>query len=71
MAKTNSPSEAIQTHRVWSVAGLGRHQPAMGTHAIVTGDHTRARLENNWYYETLGREGATPTQAREILGISR
>jgi 3-keto-5-aminohexanoate cleavage enzyme len=82
--------ESLPTGVIWSVAGIGRHQLAMDTYAILMGGHARTGLEDNWYFSkgryatnrelveriaglagTLGREIATPTQAREILGITR
>lgn len=82
--------DSLPPGAVWSVAGIGRHQLAMDTYAILMGGHARTGLEDNWFYSkgrhatnlelvervaglatTLGREIATPAQAREILGIAR
>jgi 3-keto-5-aminohexanoate cleavage enzyme len=82
--------ESLPAGAIWSVAGIGRHQLAMDTYAILMGGHARTGLEDNWYFSkgrfatnrelveriaglagTLGREIATPTQARELLGITR
>ncbi len=73
----------------WTVAGVGRHQLPMATHAIMMGGHARVGFEDNIYYkkgelaksnaqlverivrlaDELGREVATPDEARKILGI--
>ncbi|WP_041367075.1 3-keto-5-aminohexanoate cleavage protein [Natranaerobius thermophilus] len=73
----------------WTVAGVGRHELPLATHAILMGGHVRVGFEDNIYYkkgvlaesnaqlveriarlaEELGREVATPDEAREILKI--
>lgn len=73
----------------WGVAGVGRFQLPLATHAILLGGHVRVGFEDNIYYKKgevarsnaqlverikrlageLGREVATPAQARSILGL--
>ena len=73
----------------WTVAGVGRHQLPMATHAILMGGHARVGFEDNIFYkkgelaksnaqlverivrlaDELGREVATPDEAREILSL--
>ena len=40
----------IPSGMTWSVAGIGRHQLFMCTHAILMGGHTRVGLEDCIYY---------------------
>ena len=81
--------DQIPEEATWTVAGIGRHQLPMATHAILMGGHTRVGFEDNIYYkkgelaesnaqlvsrivrlaDELGREVATPDEARQILGI--
>jgi len=79
---------SIPTDSTWTVAGIGRAQLTMATHAILMGGHVRVGLEDNIYYrrgelatnaqlvrrivqlaEILGREVATPDEARRILRL--
>ncbi len=72
----------------WTVAGIGRAQLPMTTHAILMGGHVRVGLEDNIYYRRgelatnaqlvervvqlariVGREVATPDEARQILHL--
>jgi 3-keto-5-aminohexanoate cleavage enzyme len=72
----------------WTVAGIGRAQLFMATHAILMGGHVRVGLEDNIYYRRgelatnvrlverivklaniLGREVASPEEARRILNL--
>lgn len=77
-----------QSH--WGVAGIGRFQLPLATHAILMGGHVRVGLEDNINYKKgepaksnaqlverivrlakeLGRDVATPDEARKILGLS-
>ena len=78
----------IPAGSTWTVAGIGRAQLAMCTHAILMGGHVRVGLEDNLYLhrgqlatnaqlvervvrlaEILGREIATPDEARRILHL--
>jgi len=43
--KNSIPPEAT-----WTVAGIGRHQLPMNTHALLMGGHVRVGLEDNIYY---------------------
>jgi 3-keto-5-aminohexanoate cleavage enzyme len=72
----------------WTVAGIGRAQLPMATHAILMGGHVRVGLEDNIYFSRgelatnpqlveravklagiLGREVATPDEARQLLNL--
>ena len=78
----------IPPDATWTVAGIGKAQLAMTTHAILMGGHVRVGLEDNIYYRRgelatnaqlvkrvvqlagiLGREIATPDEARQILKL--
>jgi 3-keto-5-aminohexanoate cleavage enzyme len=78
----------IPADATWTVAGIGRAQLTMATHAILMGGHVRVGLEDNIYYRRgelatnvrlverivqlaniLGREVATPDEARRILNL--
>jgi 3-keto-5-aminohexanoate cleavage enzyme len=78
----------IPADATWTVAGVGRAQLTLATHAILMGGHVRVGLEDNIYYRKgelatneqlvervvqlagiLGREIATPAEARAILGL--
>ncbi len=78
----------IPADSTWTVAGVGKAQLAMTTHAILMGGHVRVGLEDNIYYRRgelasnaqlvervvqlagiLGREIATPDEARQILNL--
>lgn len=78
----------IPADATWTVAGIGRAQLVMATHAILMGGHVRVGLEDNIYYRRgelatnaqlvervvqlagiLGREVATPDEARQILNL--
>lgn len=81
--------DQIPKDATWTVAGVGRYQLPMATHAIMMGGHARVGFEDNIYYkkgelaesnaqlvarivrlaEELGREVASPDEAREILGL--
>jgi 3-keto-5-aminohexanoate cleavage enzyme len=74
----------------WGVAGIGRYQLPLATHAILMGGHVRVGFEDNIFYSKgvvaksnaqlveraarlsreLGREVATPDQARKTLGLN-
>ena len=79
----------IPPDATWTVAGIGKAQLAMATHAILMGGHVRVGLEDNIYLrrgelatnaqlverivtlaELLGREVATPDEARQLLGLA-
>lgn len=82
---------SIPVGSTWTVAGVGRHQTAMATAAIIMGGHARVGLEDNIYYtkgvlaksngelvervvrlaKEIGREVATPDEARRILGLKK
>ncbi|MFW6266419.1 MAG: 3-keto-5-aminohexanoate cleavage protein [Halanaerobiales bacterium] len=82
--------ELLPDDATWTVAGVGRHQLPMATHAILMGGHARVGFEDNIYYrkgelaesnaqlvarivrlaEELGRDVATPDEAREILELN-
>jgi len=71
----------------WGVAGIGRYQLPLATHALLLGGHVRVGFEDNIFYrkgevatsnaqlverivrlaKELGREVATPAQARKML----
>jgi 3-keto-5-aminohexanoate cleavage enzyme len=75
----------------WAVAGIGRYELSLATHAILMGGHVRVGLEDNIYYskgvkttgnaqllerivriaQELGREVASPDEARQILGFGK
>lgn len=81
--------ELLPSDATWTVAGIGRHQLPLATHAILMGGHVRVGFEDNIYYSRgvlaennaqlvarivrlareLGREVATPGDARKILKI--
>lgn len=83
-------AQALPEGATWTVAGIGRHQLPMATHALILGGHVRVGFEDNVYYEKgvlaasnaqlvervvrlakeIGREVATPNEARGILGIT-
>jgi 3-keto-5-aminohexanoate cleavage enzyme len=42
--------ELLPDEATWTVAGIGRHQLAMATHAILMGGHVRVGFEDNIYY---------------------
>jgi 3-keto-5-aminohexanoate cleavage enzyme len=79
----------IPADATWTVAGVGRAQLPLTTHAILMGGHVRVGLEDNIYYRKgelatneqlvervvqlagiLGREVASPDEAREILRLA-
>ena len=79
---------SIPSGATWTVAGIGRAQLIMATHAILMGGHVRVGLEDNIYYRRgelatnvqlverivqlagiLGRDIATPGEARQILHL--
>jgi 3-keto-5-aminohexanoate cleavage enzyme len=79
---------SIPADATWTVAGIGRAQLPMTTHAILMGGHVRVGLEDNIYYrrgelatnaqlvervvqlaKIVGREIATPDEARQILHL--
>ena len=49
----------------WTVAGIGRAQLAMATHAILMGGHVRVGLEDNIYF----RKGELATNAQLVERI--
>ena len=63
----------------WSVAAAGKHQFPMAAAALAMGGSVRVGLEDNLYIlprrlaesnaQTLGREIATPGEARRMLGL--
>jgi 3-keto-5-aminohexanoate cleavage enzyme len=78
----------IPSDATWTVAGIGKAQIVMTTHAILMGGHVRVGLEDNIYLrrgelatnaqlvervvklsEILGREVATPDEARQLLHL--
>jgi 3-keto-5-aminohexanoate cleavage enzyme len=83
--------QALPEGATWTVAGIGRHQLPMATHALLLGGHVRVGFEDNIYYQKgllatsnvqlvdrvcrlaqeLGREIATPDEARSILGLNK
>ncbi len=79
---------SIPADATWTVAGIGKAQLVMTTHAILMGGHVRVGLEDNIYYrrgelatnaqlvervvqlaKILGRQIATPDEARQILHL--
>lgn len=82
--------ELLPEGATWTVAGIGRHQLPLATHAILLGGHVRVGFEDNIYYQKgelaqsnaqlvervaklatiLGREIASPAEARTILGLT-
>lgn len=42
--------QRLPKNQTWSVAGVGRFQLSLGTHAMVMGGHVRAGLEDNIFY---------------------
>lgn len=42
--------ELLPPEATWTVAGIGRHQLPMATHAILMGGHVRVGFEDNIYY---------------------
>jgi 3-keto-5-aminohexanoate cleavage enzyme len=81
----------IPAGSTWTVAGVGRYQLPLTTHAILLGGNVRVGFEDNIYYtkgvkadsnaqmvervarlaKELGREVATPDEARQILGLKK
>jgi 3-keto-5-aminohexanoate cleavage enzyme len=55
----------IPANSTWTVAGIGRAQLAMATHAILMGGHVRVGLEDNIYY----RRGELATNAQLVQRI--
>ncbi|MFC1683991.1 3-keto-5-aminohexanoate cleavage protein [Pseudomonadota bacterium] len=43
--------ERLKPEQSWSVAGVGRYQLPLSTHAITLGGHVRVGFEDNIYYE--------------------
>ncbi len=82
--------ELLPAEATWAVAGIGRYQLPLATHAILMGGNVRVGFEDNIYYkkgvlaesnaqqvarivrlaEELGRDIATPDEARRILHIN-
>jgi 3-keto-5-aminohexanoate cleavage enzyme len=52
----------IPTDATWTVAGIGKAQLPMNTHAILMGGHVRVGLEDNIYY----RRGELATNAQLV-----
>jgi 3-keto-5-aminohexanoate cleavage enzyme len=44
-------TELLPPEATWTVAGIGRHQLPMATHAILMGGHVRVGFEDNLYYK--------------------
>lgn len=42
-------ADSVPAGSTWTVAGVGRHEFTMGTHAILMGGHVRVGLEDNVY----------------------
>jgi 3-keto-5-aminohexanoate cleavage enzyme len=42
--------EGLKADQSWSVAGMGRYQLPLTTHAIAMGGHVRVGLEDNYYF---------------------
>ncbi|MCM1990135.1 3-keto-5-aminohexanoate cleavage protein [Oceanirhabdus seepicola] len=81
---------SIPAGSTFTVSGIGRHEFAMASMAIIMGGHVRVGFEDNVFISKgvpaksnaelvervvrlaneLGREIATPTEAREILGLN-
>jgi 3-keto-5-aminohexanoate cleavage enzyme len=82
-------AEHLPAQSHWVVAGIGRFELPLATHAVLLGGHVRVGLEDNIYYskgrlaknnaelverivrlaKELGRDVATPQEARQILGL--
>jgi 3-keto-5-aminohexanoate cleavage enzyme len=82
-------TEQLEKNQTWTVAGIGRYELPLSTHAIAMGGHVRVGLEDNIYYRKgefaksnaqlverivriateFDRPIATPSKAREILGL--
>lgn len=43
-------SKRLPEGSTWSVAGIGRHELTLGTHAILMGGHVRVGFEDNIYF---------------------
>jgi len=41
----------LKSEQTWSVAGIGKHQLELSTHAILMGGHVRVGFEDNIYYK--------------------
>lgn len=59
----------IPSGMTWSVAGIGRHQLSMCTHAILMGGHARVGLEDCIYY-TKGVPATNEQLVGRIAGLS-
>jgi len=57
----------IPDDATWTVAGIGRAQLVMTTHAILMGGHVRVGLEDNIYY----RRGELATNAQLVERVVR
>lgn len=50
ISSLNMLVQRLGKNQTWSVAGVGRFQLLLGTHALVMGGHVRAGLEDNIFY---------------------
>jgi 3-keto-5-aminohexanoate cleavage enzyme len=55
----------IPSDATWTVAGIGKSQLAMTTHAILMGGHVRVGLEDNIYY----RRGELATNVQLVARV--
>ena len=58
----------LNPEQSWTVAGIGRHQLPLSTHAIAMGGHVRVGFEDNIYYK---KGGLAKSNAEFISRISR
>lgn len=56
--------DRLRPRQTWSVAGVGRYQLPLSTHAIVMGGHVRVGIEDNVYY----RKGEMATSNAQLIG---
>lgn len=55
--------DSLPCDRPWSAAGIGRHQSAIATAAILEGGHVRVGFEDNIYY----RKGELATSNAQLV----
>ncbi len=60
----------IPSGMTWTVAGIGRYQLPMCTHAIVMGGHARVGLEDCIYYEK-GVPATNEQLVQRVVGLSK
>lgn len=60
--------ELLPRNSSWTVAGIGRHQLPLATHAILMGGHVRVGFEDNIYYK---RGELAVSNAQLVSRISR